>query len=318
MKFNFSKNITSSYIGNPEDDITIVANKIDGLWAIYKDDVVSTTNFYRGNHYDWFIDIGFPTKNPEFDKVIRGYFSIDNNVLKITITVGDYEEVIDKSNRLIDTIGHKDAYSSFEFYYKNQRIAKKSFKFHKESDIKGVIDKVWKWFKDKLSEEKSTEIQLRKKLPKEVEKELEKTKGVEDSKEIIDRVVNTIIDKAKDEDLISETTEKPKPKDEEEIKKEIEDGGDGEENDIVTNAVLSAKAYKLLWIQYRDKKGNVTERSIEPWEIRPPYLYAHDPKFTKHHRSDVGTRRFILAAVLNSKLTKKDYVKKDRWKMMIT
>ena len=194
-----------------------------------------------------------------------------------------------------------------------------AFKFNKEADVKDIIDKVYKWTKDKLSEEKSTEIQLKKDLPNEVEKIIDKEEGVEESKGLVKRIIDTVIKKLKDEGSVLITEEKPIPKDKEEIKEEIEEGEDGAENDVVTNITNSAKAYKLLWIQYRDKKAKVTERSVEPWEIDATkgYLYAHDPKFTKHHNSDVGTRKFILASIMNSKLTNKNYLKKDRWEMRI-
>lgn len=100
---------------------------LSGLWAIYND-IYVTYDYDRGNHYDWFLTIGLPTEAKEFDKIIRGYFNIDNRILKIDMEHGNLDIVFDKSNRLIDNIGNSDKYDSFEFYYGTKKVSKKSFK----------------------------------------------------------------------------------------------------------------------------------------------------------------------------------------------
>ena len=192
----------------------------------------------------------------------------------------------------------------------------KSFKLSdhmkREAGIKEIVDKAYTWIKDKLKSEDSTELEIREELEDQVEEDISEDEEIaeEDTgllKKIVDKVVTTLKDEGSL--LVVEEGEEEEEPDEE--------GFEGEK-DLLDLIKESAKNRNLIWIKYRDRFGEITEREVEPWEIRDAYyMFAHDPDFTPHHGSDIGTRQFIMAAILEYKATDKPYENSDRWEMRI-
>ena len=200
-------------------------------------------------------------------------------------------------------------------------VERKSFtvssSIKKEAGIKDVITKSYDWIKDKLKSEKSTEIEIRKDLEDQVEQSVEKDKEVPEDKSTIKKLIDQIVEKLKSEDsaLIVEPEEVDVDED--------EDVDDREEDLLDEDSMMdmirkAADSKTLLWIRYRDQEGNETEREVEPWELRDDYyMFAHDPDFTPWHGSDIGTRQFILAAILDMHGTENPYKNPSRWEMRI-
>lgn len=198
----------------------------------------------------------------------------------------------------------------------DKELPTKSFTIDKEAGIKDVITKSYNWIKDKLKSEESTEIEIRKELEDQVDDAIDADEEVKDEPSILKNIIDKIVEKLKSEDsaLIVEP---------EEDVDEDEDVDDREEDLLDEDSMMdmireSAGSKTLLWIRYRDQEGNETEREVEPWELRDDYyMFAHDPDFTPWHGSDIGTRQFILAAILDMHTTENPYKNSSRWEMKI-
>ena len=208
---------------------------------------------------------------------------------------------------------------------------KKSFKFtaiiEKDAGIKEIFNNVYTWIRDKLSSEEATEIEIRRELEDKVDTAIEYDDEVSPAPNVLPKIVEKVVEKLKNEE--AENILVPSDEEEiideeitdEEVEEDVEEELDYEELDdesVVAIIKDSASTKKLLWIRYRDQEGNETEREVEPWEIRDDYyMFAHDPEFTPSHGSDIGTRQFIIAAILDMHVTDKPYLKPTRWEMKI-
>ena len=198
---------------------------------------------------------------------------------------------------------------------------KKSFNI-KDAGIKDVINKSYKWLVDKFKDESSSEIEIRKELEDQVEQVVETDDEVSEDKGVIKDIIDKIVTKVKDESSFIIGDEDEEVDDEEEIDgdEDVDDRDEDllDEDDMMDMIKDAASSKTLLWIRYRDQEGNETEREVEPWELRDEYyMFAHDPDFTPWHGSDIGTRQFILAAILDMHGTKNPYKNKTRWDMKI-
>lgn len=93
--------------------ILTAANE-DGLWAVYQGRVYTTQKPIP--HTAWFGDVGLPFEGAAFDRVTRGYFTIDNNILRLVAYApyGDMDEFDDYQNRILDRIGFADLYEEIK------------------------------------------------------------------------------------------------------------------------------------------------------------------------------------------------------------
>ena len=93
---------------------TIIANDQDGLWAVSKGRVYMTQEAIP--HTLWFDNIGLPSHGQLFDRVNRGYFIIDNNILRLVAYApyGDMYEFDDYQNRILDKIGFEELYEEIK------------------------------------------------------------------------------------------------------------------------------------------------------------------------------------------------------------
>ncbi len=208
---------------------------------------------------------------------------------------------------------------------------KKSFKLNaaieKDAGIKEIFNNVYTWIRDKLSGEESTEIEIRRELEDKVDTAIENDDEVSPAPNVLPKIVEKVVEKLKNEEaeniLVPSDEEEITDEEvtDEEVEEDVEEELDYEELDddsVVAIIRDSASTRKLLWIRYRDQEGNETEREVEPWEIRDDYyMFAHDPEFTSLHGSDIGTRQFIIAAILDMHVTDKPYLKPNRWEMKI-
>ena len=131
---------------------------ISGLWAIWRDDVEAATS-HGLYHESWFPTVGFPDKGTIlgrslYDRVTRGRFMIIDETMQIRIykNAGNPEEALDKSDRLLNKIGHKDKYKNIQFWIDDERssdrvAAKLKFSLKKASILDypkpGLEPKVW-------------------------------------------------------------------------------------------------------------------------------------------------------------------------------
>ena len=217
------------------------------------------------------------------------------------------------------------------FKLNNESSVKKSFKLNaaieKDAGIKEIFNNVYTWIRDKLSSEESTEIEIRRELEDKVDTAIENDDEVSPAPNVLPKIVEKVVEKLKNEE--AENILVPSDEEEiideevtdEEVEEDVEEELDYEELDDASVVAIikdAASTKKLLWIRYRDQEGNETEREVEPWEIRDDYyMFAHDPEFTSSHGSDIGTRQFIIAAILDMHVTDKPYLKPNRWEMKI-
>lgn len=212
------------------------------------------------------------------------------------------------------------------FKLDNRPPVKKSIKLtaaiDKDAGIKEVFNNVYTWIRDKLSSEEATEIEIRREVEDRVDTAISTDEEVSPAPNVPPKIVEKIVEKLKNEESENILV----PSDEEEVIDEEVEEADEEEldyeelDDMSVVAIIkdAASTKKLLWIRYRDQEGNETEREVEPWEIRDDYyMFAHDPEFTSSHGSDIGTRQFIIAAILDMHVTDKPYLKPTRWEMKI-
>ena len=208
---------------------------------------------------------------------------------------------------------------------------KKSFKvissIEKDAGIKEIFNNIYTWIRDKLSREEATEIEIRRELEDKVDTAIASDEEVSPAPNVLPKIVEKVVEKLKNEE--AENILVPSDEEEiideevtdEEVEEDVEEALDYEELDDASVVAIikdSASTKKLLWIRYRDQEGNETEREVEPWEIRDDYyMFAHDPEFTPSHGSDIGTRQFIIAAILDMHVTDKPYLKPTRWEMKI-
>ena len=92
----------------------ITANDQDGLWAVYQGRVYMTQEAIP--HALWFDNIGLPAHGQAFDRITRGYFIIDNNILRLVAYApyGDMSEFDDHQNRILDKIGFEELYEEIK------------------------------------------------------------------------------------------------------------------------------------------------------------------------------------------------------------
>ena len=93
---------------------TITANDQDGLWAVYQGRVYMTQEAIP--HALWFDKLGLPAHGQAFDRITRGYFIIDNNILRLVAYApyGDMSEFDDHQNRILDKIGFEELYEEIK------------------------------------------------------------------------------------------------------------------------------------------------------------------------------------------------------------
>lgn len=153
-KLNISK---KSFKVQSEDNP--YSNVVSGLWAIWQDDVEAATA-HGLYHESWFPTIGFPDKGTIlgrslYDKVTRGRFMIVNGAMQVRIykNAGNPEEALDKSDRLLNKIGHKGEYNSVQFWIEDERSSSRvatKFIVSKKASIldypkPGLEPKVWQY-----------------------------------------------------------------------------------------------------------------------------------------------------------------------------
>lgn len=217
------------------------------------------------------------------------------------------------------------------FKLNEKASVKKSFEVNssieKDAGIKEIFNNIYTWIRDKLSSEEATEIEIRRELEDKVDTAIEHDEEVSPAPNVLPKIVDKIVEKLHNEE--AENILVPSDEEEiideevtdEEVDEDVEEELDYEELDdesVVAIIRDAASTRKLLWIRYRDQEGNETEREVEPWEIRDDYyMFAHDPEFTSSHGSDIGTRQFIIAAILDMHVTDKPYLKPARWEMKI-
>lgn len=132
---------------------------VSGIWAIWQDDVEAATA-HGLYHESWFPTIGFPDKGTIlgrslYDKVTRGRFMIVNGAMQVRIykNAGNPEEALDKSDRLLNKIGHKGEYNSVQFWIEDDRSSRRvatKFIVSKKASIldypkPGLEPKVWQY-----------------------------------------------------------------------------------------------------------------------------------------------------------------------------
>ena len=126
---------------------------IAGKWGVHQDEIEVTE--MRLSHEKWFGDyLRWPNIGRAYDRITRGVFIITpEKVLQIRIykDTGIPDEALDKSNRLLDKIGHRNEYKKVEFYmvdnYSSSRVAIK-FIISRNASIldypkPGLEPKVW-------------------------------------------------------------------------------------------------------------------------------------------------------------------------------
>ena len=81
------------------------AELIEGQWAIYQGKVYVNPK-YPDVHVEWFERIGLPISGHEFDRVTRGTFALEGDVLYVARNTGAgfAEELTDQQNRLAEKI----------------------------------------------------------------------------------------------------------------------------------------------------------------------------------------------------------------------
>lgn len=78
---------------------------VEGQWAIHQGNVYVNPK-YPDVHVEWFERIGLPTYGHEFDRVTRGTFALDGDVLYVARNsgAGSSEDLLDQQNRLAEKI----------------------------------------------------------------------------------------------------------------------------------------------------------------------------------------------------------------------
>ncbi len=86
-------------------DRTADTNLVEGQWAIYQGTVYVNPK-YPDVHVEWFERIGLPTYGHEFDRVTRGTFALEGDVLYVARNsgAGFSEDLLDQQNRLAEKI----------------------------------------------------------------------------------------------------------------------------------------------------------------------------------------------------------------------
>lgn len=81
------------------------ADVVEGQWAIYQG-VVYVNSKYPDTHIAWFERIDLPSYGNEFDKVTRGTFALEGDVLYVARNsgAGSAEDLVDQQNRLAEKI----------------------------------------------------------------------------------------------------------------------------------------------------------------------------------------------------------------------
>lgn len=280
----------------------------------------------------------------------------DEEVVTMYELVGDAD--LDKVEEFLDLFGDKELDSEERL----EEMSKKSFKIM--ADIAAVWDEVKQWVDDNKEDENfstdvldviADEVELEELKPAEEKHMLNVIKQrVEKyiSTDIDEKEEETKDDKPKEVDKKTDEDDKDTDGDEKVTEEEVIDEEDADETDEIVDddAILldeevtdeeeiekpsadslldvirkSAEDRTLMWIRYRDRFGNTTERSVEPWETRDIYMFAHDPDFTntsteykrRKRQMDTGTRQFIMASILATKLTEEPYKNPSRWEMRI-
>ncbi len=68
---------------------------------------------------------------------------------------------------------------------------------------------------------------------------------------------------------------------------------------------------KLLKIQYRKLNGEVSERIVEPYEIKNARLWAYDIA------KDDNIRNFIITGILTAQVLEQTFVERNNWPVKI-
>ncbi len=79
-------------------------------------------------------------------------------------------------------------------------------------------------------------------------------------------------------------------------------------NEILANIVKAAMENKTVIITYKDKKGDMTERETEPYEVR-------GDKYWGYCKDKNSIRQFSLLNVTNARITQNTYI--PRWEVKI-
>lgn len=71
------------------------------LWAAYEGKVYTTEDIGEEEHADWFVQVGLPSAGKEFDRVARGIFNPDKDVLCWYPDTGSFDEMYDALPELL-------------------------------------------------------------------------------------------------------------------------------------------------------------------------------------------------------------------------
>ena len=90
-----------------------------------------------------------------------------------------------------------------------------------------------------------------------------------------------------------------------------------DEQTLYTIAKQAAQERKLLRIEYTDRNGVITDRRVEPYEIKPTsagntlWAYSIDPG----SQGTIGIRKFVIFNIIKAEITEELF--NPRWPILI-